>query len=60
MVCRRERVKRTLTAVEAGVEKERACDVDPLVVREAVSAAPMLTWWWLRRQSALTQRWSGR
>jgi hypothetical protein len=47
MMWRRERVGRTLTAVEAGAKKERACGVDPTVVREAVGEVPV----WTRRWS---------
>jgi hypothetical protein len=40
MVWRRERVGRTSTVVEVGVDKERARGVDPAAVREAVGEAP--------------------
>jgi hypothetical protein len=39
----RERVGRTLTAVEVGVEKDRACGMDLAVVGEAGGEAPAWT-----------------
>jgi hypothetical protein len=49
-VWRRERVGRTLMAVEANTKKERACSVNSAVVREAVSEAPAwIQWRWRQR-----------
>jgi hypothetical protein len=56
---RRERVGRTSTAMEVGVEKERACGVDLAAVGEAAGAASRR----MRRRSGRavwTRRWSGR